>query len=179
MNRREWLVRTIQSLAAAGLLPFAYAGEEQHEHHAAAQAVPGAPWKPEFFTIEQNDTLVAVGERIVPGSAAALCNRFIDLLMTVESDPNRRQLLDALAAFDREARSRYSGNYRELPRDQQDAILLSGSTGKEGLHSHFATVKGWMTDVYWSSKTGLQELGWSGRMAWESYPACEHAGSHD
>ncbi len=136
-------------------------------------------WKPQFFSTEQNDTLIALGERIIPGSAGASCNRLIDLIMTVESEKTREELLQAMAMFDNEARKRHQKPFRDLTAEQQDEILTSAVTGGSPLHSQFGVVKEWMADAYWSSEKGLRELGWTGRMAWENFPGCGNPAAHN
>ena len=172
LNRRELFARAAQTLAAAGLAPLAVAAEAQTESTAASADA----WKPQFFTLEQNDALAALGERMVPGSAAAQCSRFIDLMMTVESAAARSQLLDALAAFDREARQRHAESFRALPAEQQDAVLLLASARKSLLHPQFQTVKEWTTAAFWSSREGMRALGGTGRIAWGRYTAACEAG---
>ncbi|HMF75759.1 MAG TPA: gluconate 2-dehydrogenase subunit 3 family protein [Bryobacteraceae bacterium] len=129
--------------------------------------------KPQFFNSEQNQILIAIGDRIVPGSAAAQCNRLIDLFMTLASEDHRQALLHALAEFDGKAKQQFQKPFHSLAPEQQDALLSAASTPHPS--PSFAVVKEWMADSYWSSREGLRELGWDGRMAWESYPACEHS----
>jgi hypothetical protein len=119
-------------------------------------------WVPSVLSAGQNETLIALGERLIPGSSAALCNRLIDSFLTIDTDKNRAELLQSLAAFN---------HFEELSPDQQDEILTIASRGGK-LHTQFALVKEWMADAYWSSLNGLRELGWTGRMAWESFPDC-------
>ena len=101
--------------------------------------------------------LTAIGERIVPGSTEALCNRVIDRVLTMESDQTRKQLMDALAAFG------------------TDFAGLQGASTGGPLHAQFEVIKEWIADAYWSSEKGLRELGWTGKMAWSTLPPCNHA----
>jgi hypothetical protein len=137
------------------------------------------PWTPQFFNAEQNEALVALGERIIPGSAEALCNRLIDSVLVIDSEKNRSGLLHSVAAFDREAEQLYQQPFRHLSPDQQDEILMAASQDGGSLHAEFGLVKEWMADAYWSSLQGLHELGWTGRMAWEIFPGCDHDRPHN
>ncbi len=40
-------------------------------------------------------------------------------------------------------------------------------------------MKEWTADAYWSSQKGLRELGWTGRLAWDSFPNCGSAQPHN
>lgn len=164
VDRREWMLR----VAALGLLSRLSAGEE-----------PATGWKPQFFTTAQNGTLVALGERIIPGSTEAHCNRLIDLVMPIESDRNKREFLECLAAFDREAQSRQVQSFGKLSATVQDEILTHASAQGAPLHHNFQLVKEWIADAYWSSQKGLAELGSTGRMAWKEFPGCPSAQAHN
>jgi hypothetical protein len=160
LNRRSWILGVLQSCAGLRL----------------AHALPDTEWKPQFLSGEQNETLVSLGERIVPGSSKAGCHRVLDLLMTLESDHARKALVSALAAFDEEAVARHGEPYRKISVPQQDAVLMDTAAGK--LSAQFQLIKEWIADVYWSSEEGMRELGWTNRMSWESFPGCEHSGQH-
>ncbi len=90
-------------------------------------------WTPHFLSAAQNNTLIALGERIVPGSADAFCNRLIDRIMTIESAKNQKELVDALAAFDRQAHDRFQKPFRELSADKQNEILTAASQPNSAL----------------------------------------------
>jgi gluconate 2-dehydrogenase subunit 3-like protein len=175
-NRRGWILQVLKSAAALGI-PSVFHAEQAHQH-ASPQSAPQGHWSPAFFNAEQNETLTVLGERIIPGSTEAFCNRVIDLIMTVESEKNRSELVKALADFDAEAQSRYQKSYRALPREMQDAVLTDASHENARLHSQFLLVKEWMADTYWSSQNGIRELGSTGQLAWPSFPGCDHPGKH-
>jgi hypothetical protein len=159
LSRRDWMTRFFQSSGALALTPFVCSSVE-------GAAVDGAEnWTPQFFTPEQNANLTALGERIIPGSGAALCNRLIDLVMTVEDASTRQGLTEAIAAF---------GSFAGLPPQEQDRLLLEASAEHDTLRPQFVLVKEWVADTYWTSKQGLRELGWHGRVAWANFDACQH-----
>ncbi len=142
-NRRECMLRILQLGAAAAVVP----------------GLRGAPaWTPQILTPAQNEALVTLGDRIVPGSAAALCNQLIDLVLTMESEQTRAQLTGALAAFDR---------------DPDGSRLTAASVAGGPAHEQFLIVKEWVADAYWSSEPGLRELGSIGKMSWPAFPGCE------
>jgi hypothetical protein len=147
LDRRAWIRRVLQVAAGASL--------------AASTGAAATDWTPQVLTPAQNQALIAMGERIVPGSAAALCNRIIDLVLTLESEQTRAQLTGALAAF--------AG-------DADGSALTQASVSGSARHPQFLIIKEWIADTYWSSEPGLRELGWTGKMAWPSFPGCEMPG---
>lgn len=140
-------------------------------------AIPGsleAAWSPQFLTASQDATLTALGERIIPGSTAAQCNRFIDLMMGIETQKIRDELSHSLGAFDVAAQKRYGNAFSRLQPQQQDKLLEEASTEHASLQPEFLVIKEWMADAYWTSRQGLHDLGWNGQMAWPTFPGCEH-----
>jgi hypothetical protein len=126
-------------------------------------------WTPAVLTKDQVDSLSAIGERIIPGSAAAQCTRVIDLILTVESDDVRAALVASIGLFDSAAQKRYGNPFKRLRPEEQDALLA-------GNEDHaFALIKEWMSDTYWSSKDGLRELGWNGQQAWSAVRSTRRA----
>jgi hypothetical protein len=165
LDRRQWMLRMVQ---VAGIAALARSG---------ASAQEAAPWTPRVLTPDENEGLIALGESIIPGSRAAQCNRVIDLVLTQEDPPLHQQIAGALDAFDAASRAQFQKAFRNLTPDQQTAILAAASSAANPLHPQFQIVKEWMADAYWSSEQGLKELGSTGRMAWDSFPGCEHSTS--
>jgi len=155
---------------------------QEHVHAGMANAVEdnaATSWAPHFFNAEQNETLIALGERIIPGSTGALCNRLIDSILLIDSEKNKNTLLQSLAAFDGEAQQRHHHPFRKLSAAQQGEILSAASQNGARLHQPFETTKEWIADAYWTSHTGLSELGWTGRLAWDSFPNCDSMHPHN
>jgi hypothetical protein len=172
---------------------------------ASAQEVPPsdeANWSPKFLNAEQNNVLVAISNRMLPGAGAAHVNRTIDLVMTVETDENRKLLTQALVAIDAQAVKQLHSGIAKLSPDQVDEVLSFCSeqepphaehdddsagwklnqrtplTGAPNLRDHFEYLKGWIVASYYSSEAGLRELGWDGANYYESPAECEHAEGH-
>jgi len=161
-----------------------------------------AEWSPQFLDAHQSETLAVLAERIVPGSGKAQVNRLIDLLLTVEAEPSQRKLLQSLSAFDAEAIRRNRQPFVALTEEQQDAILTAASEGVPGqreqewyetgsdvsnpateggpmtIRNHFENIKEWVVRSYYNSEAGLKDLGWTGRVMWESFSSCEHPDGH-
>ena len=162
-----------------------------------------ANWKPLFLNAPQNEALVALSEIIVPGSAKAQVYRFIDLLLSVDTLANQKNFSASISAMDDESQKRFGHPFAALRGDQQNELLtiaskedVGDSEGKdktakardsEGQHAgetrpslndHFNNLKGWISGAYYSSETGMAELGWTGEYAFENYPSCQHAEQH-
>ncbi|HEX7088068.1 MAG TPA: gluconate 2-dehydrogenase subunit 3 family protein [Vicinamibacterales bacterium] len=161
-----------------------------HRHTAAgiAQAQERAaavPYTPEFLDGHQLETLTVLSEAIVPGSRQAKVAEFLDQLLAVESSSSRRAFLSALGAFDMLAIERHNRAWKALTAAEQDALLQHASTAERGrgqdkttIRDHFETLKGWISDAYYSSEPGMRELGWTGNVFHAELPGCTHPDGH-
>ena len=158
-----------------------------------AEELGATGWKPVFLDAQQNETLIALAEVLVPGSTKAEVNRFIDLLLSVDKPENQRQFAESLAAFEAEAKARFGKNFSSLDKDQKNALLSAASSEpqrerdstlanatetKSNLHAHFENLKGWVSGAHYTSEAGMRELGWTGDYVFEKFPGCEHPEGH-
>jgi Gluconate 2-dehydrogenase subunit 3 len=209
INRRQVMRRMLGTAGAGIALPGLAVGHPVHNHLmsdstvAAAEATAAdTAWQPIFLDPHQNETLVALAERIVPNSTTAQVNRFVDLLISVDTQENQKKFLASLGAFDHEGIARYHQPFKDLTEDQQIEMLTAASTAKAGgrsddasgagsgaaakqgeeptltMRDHFENVKGWVSGAFYSSEVGMRELGWTGQVVWESFPGCEHPEGH-
>lgn len=139
MNRRQLVQRMLLGAGAGMALPAFAAAHPMVRHLAdpatlerADEAAANSEWSPLFLDPHQNETLISLGEQIVPGASKAQCNRFIDLLLSVESQVNQQKFINSLSAFDGEALHRYQRPYKALSPEQQVAILQDASTAEPG-----------------------------------------------
>lgn len=148
-----------------------------------------AAWTPEFLDQHQSATLEILAERIIPGSSKAEVNRFIDLLLSVDTEDTQREFLASLSTFEAESLKRFSHPYKDLTEAQQNEILTSASTAEraqaaEGqprqftMRDHFENLKGWVGKAYYSSEVGMRELGWTGDVFFTSFPGCQAPNEH-
>ncbi|MGH9525088.1 MAG: gluconate 2-dehydrogenase subunit 3 family protein [Terriglobales bacterium] len=204
VSRRRMLGQMAAGLAGAGLaLPLAAeatAAPARNQPPAPASEAASTPpaatgWQPRFLDRHQVATLVALGERIAPGAAQAKAHEFIDLLLgvlpadaeqdfrtgnsvpvgTVSVGPRARQrLLDALGAFDGQARRRYGRPFQQLSAAQQDAMLTAAEQAAEDhpAHRHYLAARNWVLGAYYSTEAGIRELGWTGQLFFSRYPNC-------
>ena len=208
MERRRAMQVLLGGMAGGMALPGVAASHPVREHiahHAASEEAPAADavWAPQFLDAQQNELLIVLAERIVPGSSAAHVNRFIDLALSVELQITQDQFLRSLAAFEGKALARHKSAFRRLTEAQQYGILTAAanfplteqsnfrsgdwvSTAARGysppelvtLGDHFDNLKGWISGAYYSSETGMKELGWTGNFAYDDFPGCQHPEGH-
>lgn len=210
INRREMVRRLLGSAGAGILLPGVAAAHPVHKHLADAASLAAADaqvaasdWTPAFLDPHQNETLVVLAERIVPGSSRALVNRFIDLLLSVDTPENQQKFNNSLSVIEAESLRRFAHPFKALTDAQQNELLTAASTSESGLpeaekdwswfavpakepsepprptlRDHFDNLKGWISGAYYSSEIGMRELGWTGDLYFDSFPGCQHPGGH-
>lgn len=210
ISRREMVQRILAGMGAGVALPRMASSHPIYRLltnnailSAADAQMASADWKPLFLNTPQTEALVALSEIIVPGSAKAQVNRFIDLLLSVDTPANRKNFSASLAAMEGESQKRFGQPFAVLRGDQQNELLIAisqkdvdhsegedkssmarDSEGKHAgetrpsLNDHFNNLKGWISGAYYSSETGMTELGWTGDYVFENYPSCQHPEEH-
>jgi len=197
LPRREMVRRVLVGMGAGAAWPLVAASHPIHEilKNAAllheAEKLGAANWEPIFLNVQQNESLIALAERIVPGSTKAQVNRFLDLLLSVDTDIHKKEFVAALAAIEAESQKRFGKGFPSLDDRQQNMLLADASAppskevsagraekGNSGLHGHFENLKGWVSGAYYSSEMGMRELGWTEDRVFASFPGCEHPEGH-
>jgi hypothetical protein len=197
LTRREMVRRLLAGVGAGAAWPLVAASHPIHEvlrNDAVleeADKLGAADWNPVFLNAQQNESLIALAESIVPGSTKAQANRYLDLLLSVDTDMHKKEFATALAAFEAESRKRFGMGFPSLDASQQNSLLTdaasvpakedaAGSAGKENsaLHEQFENLKGWVSGAYYSSEMGMRELGWTEDRVFASFPGCEHPEGH-
>lgn len=172
--------RTALQGLAAGLGLAAGTPAEAHDvHHPLAAHVAQRPvtpaatavTSPQFFDAHQFATLTLVSDLIVPGSVASGSPAYIDRVLAVEHDDVRRRFVGALAAVDAAARDAHGSTFRALPAAQRPALLESLAA--------LPVLKSWIAGAHYSSEAGMTELGFTGNVFFQSFPACTHAEGHE
>jgi hypothetical protein len=147
----------------------------------------------------------SLGERIVPGAAAAGCAVFVDRLLAVGTQDERQRFLSALGALDAAARDRFGAPWPGLTEVQQTELLTAVSIAKPGreetawapgtavsdylarvsapdppvtLRDQFDALKGWVMGAYYTSEEGLRDLGYDGPVFADAFPGCAHPDGH-
>jgi hypothetical protein len=208
LSRREMIRRLVSGTGAGVLFARTAVAHPIHKYLAdgevlagAADQAPHGTWTPKILTPHQNETLLALSERVVPNSSTAQVNRFIDLLLSVDTPETRQEFSESLAAFDDESTTRFGHavkdiseakqielltvfsaetlRHRETERaDPDDAPPKKPSLGPPTLRDHFEKLKTWITGAYYSSEVGMRELGWTGTIFFEDFPGCQHPDGH-
>ena len=210
VSRRQVMQRLLGTAGAGLVLPGLAAEHPIHQHLmnedtmlAADRKAAERDWQPVFFDSHQNETVIALAEQILPNSTRAQVNRFIDTLISVDTQENQKKFLATLGAFEHEGITRFHHAFKDLTEAQQNVILTAASTAepfepgqgrrrrrsptvpKPGseeptltLRDHFENIKGWVSGAFYSSEFGMKELGWTGQVAWESLPGCPHPDGH-
>lgn len=198
-SRRAALQTLAVGVGASVAAPLAAAEHAAHLHPETAAVEQGAATTittPEFFSAHQFATLQVLAALIVPGSDASGTPAFIDRLLVLEPVDTRRRFVSALGAFDGAAMRAHGRAFRDLAAAEQTALLTEASTMAAGavvepwrpgmpigaplpppepvnLRDYFDHIKGWVADIHFSSEAGLRELGWTGTLMFQRFPACE------
>src|SRR6185312_9999079 len=147
LTRREARQRLLAATGATFASPLVAGAHPVVKHLsmlASAQGVPDeANWSPKFLNAEQNNVLVAISDRMLRGAGAAHVNRTIDLVMTVETDENRKLLTQALVALDAQAVKQLHSGIAKLSPDQIDEILSFCSEQEPPHAEHDDDSPGW------------------------------------
>jgi len=147
-------------------------------------------WKPALLSDQQNETLIALSEAIIPatdtpGAKAALVNRFLDLVLSGETEELQRPFIESLAYVDSESRRLFDKNFSDLHSDQQNELLqpwaysvrnrwFSEEHADPG-PQHFNRLKSAIAMAYYTSEIGQKELGWDGSFTHGPFRGCQHA----
>lgn len=192
-TRREMVQALVASAGAGAVVPDLAAHPFTHhladpltiDQADAKTKTPAGAYTPEFLDQHQFDTLAALAERIVPGSAKAKVSEFVDQLLVVDAPEDQRSFLNALGAMEGKALAHAGRPWKQLSDADQIAVLTEVSTMASGrppasftLRDHFDLLKGWIAGAYYSTEMGMRELGWTGTVAHRGFPGCEHPGGH-
>ena len=205
IGRRAVLQSLLTGVGASVALPMVADAHPMQQHLASQKKVATADkkaaapaYKPEFLDAHQYATLVAISERVVPGSTKARVAPFIDQLLAVDTTTSQRSFLSAMGAFEMQAIDKFGKPWKSLTAAQQDELLTIASTTERGLkvtvpaasgrpevtegtanlYDHFANLRGWISGAYYSSEIGMRELGWTGEMFFTELPGCTHPDGH-
>ena len=198
VTRREMVQRLVAGAGAGATWPLVATSHPIYELlnnpavFEAAENLADTNWKPVFLSSQQDESLTAIAESIVPNSTRAHVNRFIDLLLSVDKPENQKKFVESLTAMNAEAEKRFGKAFPALMEDQKNALLTDASTrpgnpnasetemAKEQffLYGHFENLKGWTSGAYYSSEVGMRELGWTGDYAFAEFPGCTHPEGH-
>ena len=170
----------LQSLAGGiGAVVFSSRASAAHVHQVAAATADSATATTAesgllFLDRHAFDTLTILAEQIVPGSRATAVPEFLDRLLAVESTDTQKHFMQALGAFEREAREAHGVPWKTLAEAQATALLtkISAQPDSDVTRQAFERIKGAVAETYYSTEAGMKELGWNGSVAFAPPDVC-------
>lgn len=206
MKRREVLTRLAAGAAGVMAGPAAKAigqtpGPPDQATSAQAQATSAS--LPRLLDDHRLAMLAGLADQILPGSRAAGVPALLDRVLAVEPFEAQRRFLNAVGAFEREARDRHGRGWMEITESEQVEILRAASTlasarpapppwtsgqpvdrpspspeAPASFRDHFDHLKDLVQRAYATTEAGAKDLGFAGRMAFPAFPGCPHAGTN-
>jgi Gluconate 2-dehydrogenase subunit 3 len=185
ISRRELAQTLLSGLAAGFVSPASFASHPIHKHllngtllDAADAHLSADSSKPLFFSAQQLAALDALSEAIVPGSRQAQGASFIDLLLSAETPEVQHKFLVSLSALEAISQNTHHAEIIVLSLTQLHGLLTSLSAPNSSEYRHFIHLKDWIAGAYYSSETGMRELGWTPDRVFATFPACPHPEGH-
>ena len=201
MRRRDVLTGLAAGVAGAVVMP----GVAAHTHE-AGQAAPPSPSSaeqavPRLLDDHRRAMLDGLADQLVPGAGAAGVASLLDRVLAVEPATAQRRFLNALGAFERDARDRHGKGWMEVTAAQQLEILRAASTMPSAkpvlpawtrgqpidrpepattpanLRDHLDHLKDWVQRAYFTTEAGMKDFGFRGDTAFENFPGCPHKAS--
>lgn len=187
ISRRDVLKSLTIGVAAGSVLSVIPMEAAEHVHNmiAAEKAAARGGYKPKFFSAHQYKTLSTLCQTIIPadadsgGAIEAEAPEFIDLL-TSENPEYQLKLGGGLLWLDSTCTDRYGKPYLECIAPQQKEILdliafsKNAETNPEisqGV-SFFAFLRMLTADGFFTSKIGIEYLGYVGNKHVKEFPGC-------
>jgi hypothetical protein len=190
IERRDML-RVLAMAAAAGQFPGFHRWAFACAHHGEGDVIPApvARYTPQFFTPDEYTTLDQLTALILPtddtpGAREAGVSEFIDFM--VAHDPAiQYDFRFGLAWLDMHARQAHQHAFRELDPAAQGALLqpLATRVTKEDALAHpgleegrefFAQLRKYTLMGFYTSRIGLEQLGYPGLQIYTEIPECAH-----
>ena len=189
MDRRKVMKGVVVGVGAMTSLPILNntASAHQHQHHVTAPIVAQAtvPQAPAFFNNHQYATITELASLIIPtdatpGAREAKVNEYIDLIVGESGFDVQKVYLDGLDWLDKTSQHRHRKNFVDLSNQQQVNLLTEISKIKtpapdsEVQSNFFKAIKNATIDGFYTSKIGIDELGYQGNSVLDEFPGCTH-----
>jgi hypothetical protein len=184
-TRREVLYQIAASVTAGAAAPLAaqQPAAPAHPVHKAPVKAPSGPHRRRVFTDHEFRTLQVLSDWIIPpderskGGIEAGTAEFIDVIAASDSDLQYR-FTGGIAWLDNQMQTLHGKAFRDCTRDQQKAMLdrlawrerapQETAAGVE----FFALMRSWTVDAFYSSKAGIDDLGYVGNTALTEFKGC-------
>jgi hypothetical protein len=187
LTRRDALKKMAAGGAAAVTSVFwvdalASAAEQHAEHYHAAAAAATGPWTPKVLSADQNATVVALAEIIIPatetpGATKAGVNQFVDYVLVNATAGDRQKFLDSLAWLDGHVKETHGSTFVKAVPDTQLAVVTALSTQPTGTPGgdFLRAIKSLTVTGYYTSEVAMrEEIGDDGNMFFTEFKGCEH-----
>ena len=140
---------------------------------------------PSFFDKHQYATVTELASLIIPtdetpGAKEAKVNEYIDMIVGESGHDVKKIYLDGLAWLDKTSVERHNKKFVDLTNNEQVAILTEISQIKnptpenEVQAKFFRAIKDITIDGFYTSKIGIEELGYIGNTVLDEFPGCTH-----
>ena len=188
IDRREAIKSVAVGVGVVSSLPILNNGAsaQVHQHHVVAPIVADTATKaPAFFNKNQFATITELASLIIPtdetpGAREAKVNEYIDLIVGESAFDVQKIFLDGLAWLDKASKDRHKKNFVGLTNAQQVGLLTEISKIKNPAPHEttqakfFKAIKDMTIDGFYTSKIGIEELGYVGNTVLDEFPGCTH-----
>ena len=188
VDRRTAIKGVAVGMGAVSSLPILnnLASAQAHQHHAAAPKVAETVAKaPGFFNKQQYAAITELASLIIPtdetpGAREAKVNEYIDLIVGESPFDVQKVFLDGLVWLDKASKDRHKKNFVNLSNAQQVGLLTEISKIKNPAPNEatqakfFKAIKDMTIDGFYTSKIGIEELGYVGNTVLDEFPGCTH-----
>ena len=187
LSRREMLKRTGLTAAGAGFVPASalaqQAPAQEHQHKAQAEPRPSGPYERKYFNEHEFKTLQALSDWIIPpdeksqGGVAGGTAELIDL-MAGSDEELQISFSGGLGWLDSQMRRRVGKAFTAATKHEQrqilDLIAYRKNDSAElgpGIE-FFSLMREWTVDAFYTSKVGIEDVGYGGNDALSEYHGC-------
>ena len=187
VDRRTAIKGVAVGMGAVSSLPILnnLASAQAHQHHAAPKVAETVAKAPGFFNKQQYATITELASLIIPtdetpGAREAKVNEYIDLIVGESPFDLQKVFLDGLAWLDKASKDRHKKNFVNLSNSQQVGLLTEISKIKNPAPNEatqakfFKAIKDMTIDGFYTSKIGIEELGYVGNTVLDEFPGCTH-----
>src|SRR5437867_2372134 len=189
IGRREVIKDIAVGVGAVSSLPILnnIGQGEGHHHHVAVPLVTAAitPKAPSFFDKHQYAMITELASLIIPtdetaGAREAKVNEYIDMIVGESAFDVKKIYLDGLTWLDQTSVERHKKKFIDLTDNERVAILTEISQikeptpGNEVQAKFFKAIKNMTIDGFYTSKVGIEELGYIGNTVLDEFPGCTH-----
>jgi gluconate 2-dehydrogenase gamma chain len=188
VSRRDVLKNLTMSAAATSVLQVIPAQAAEYAHHMITTekaTTKGGAYTPKYFPPQQYKTLQSLCESIFPadsdcgGAIEAGAPEFIDLL-TSENPHYQLTLGGGIMWLDSTCTDRYGKTYLECTKPQQTEMLDNIAYRKNAVQdaslsqgvAFFSFLRNLTADGFFTSKIGIQYLGYIGNGYLAEFPGC-------